>query len=58
MNLTEDRILGLNIHKMGYDLAFMPDAYSEVDPIKTLHGMLGQRKRWINGSLFSFAKVK
>jgi chitin synthase len=58
MNLAEDRILCFNIHKRGYDLAFMPDAYSEVDPIKTLHGMLGQRKRWINGSFFAFAKVK
>ncbi len=58
MNLAEDRILCFGIHKNGFDLAFLPDAYSEVDPIKNLHSLLGQRKRWINGSFFAFAKVK
>jgi cellulose synthase/poly-beta-1,6-N-acetylglucosamine synthase-like glycosyltransferase len=37
-----------------YDMTFLPDAYAEVDPIKTVHGLLGQRKRWINGSFFAF----
>jgi chitin synthase len=54
MNLAEDRILCFGIHKNGFDLAFLPDAYSEVDPIKNLHSLLGQRKRWINGSFFAF----
>jgi cellulose synthase/poly-beta-1,6-N-acetylglucosamine synthase-like glycosyltransferase len=58
MNLAEDRILCFGIHKNGFDLAYLPDAYSEVDPIKNLHQMFGQRKRWINGSYFAFAKVK
>lgn len=39
-------------------MSFLPDAYAEVDPIKTVHGLLGQRKRWINGSFFAFQKVK
>ena len=39
-------------------MAFLPDAYSEVDPMKTVHGLLGQRKRWINGSYFGFQKAK
>lgn len=48
----------MGIHKKGFDMAFLPDAYAEVDPIKTVHGLLGQRKRWINGSFFAFEKVK
>ena len=48
----------MGIHKKDYTLAFLPDAYSEVDPMKTVHGLLGQRKRWINGSYFAFEKVK
>jgi len=56
--LAEDRILCMGIHKQGFELAFLPDAYAEVDPMKTVHGLLGQRKRWINGSFFAFDKVK
>lgn len=56
--LAEDRILCMGIHKKGFDMSFLPDAYAEVDPIKTVHGLLGQRKRWINGSFFAFEKVK
>lgn len=56
--LAEDRILCMGIHKKGFDMAYLPDAYAEVDPIKTVHGLLGQRKRWINGSFFAFEKVK
>jgi len=52
--LAEDRILCMGIHKKGFDMAFLPDAYAEVDPMKTVHGLLGQRKRWINGSYFAF----
>lgn len=58
MNLAEDRILCMGIYKSGYSLAYLPDAYSEVDPIMTLHSMFGQRRRWINGSFFAFEKVK
>jgi chitin synthase len=58
MNMAEDRILCFGIHKNGFDLAYLPDAYSEVDPIKSLHAMYGQRRRWINGSYFAFEKVK
>lgn len=56
--MAEDRILCMGIHKNEKDIMFMPDAYAEVDPIKTVHGMMGQRKRWINGSSFSFEKVQ
>lgn len=48
----------MGIHQNGYDLEYLPDAHSWVDPIKTLPGLLGQRKRWINGSFFAFEKVK
>lgn len=56
--LAEDRILCIGIHTKDKDLVFLPDAYAEVDPIKTVHALLGQRKRWINGSYFAFEKVK
>ncbi len=39
-------------------MSFLPDAFAEVDPIKTVHQLLGQRKRWINGSYFAFESVK
>lgn len=39
-------------------MVYLPDALAEVDPIKTVHGLMGQRKRWINGSYFAFEKVK
>lgn len=58
VNLAEDRILCMGIHKKGFDMVYLPDAYAEVDPIKTVHGLLGQRKRWNNGSYFAFEKVK
>ena len=56
--LAEDRILCIGIHKNGKDMAFLPDAHAWVDPIKNVHTLLGQRKRWINGSFFAFDKVK
>jgi chitin synthase len=56
--LAEDRTLCMGIHKNNFDLTFLPDSYAWVDPMKTLHGLLGQRKRWINGSFFAFSKVK
>ena len=34
--LAEERILCMGIHKKGYDMSFLPDAYAEVDPIKTV----------------------
>ena len=56
--LAEDRILCMGIHKNEKDIIFMPDAYAEVDPIKTVNGLMGQRKRWINGSNYAFEKVQ
>ena len=51
-------IYGILVHKNEKDIIFMPDAYAEVDPIKTVNGLMGQRKRWINGSNFAFEKVQ
>ncbi len=31
--LAEDRILCMGIHKKGFDMAFLPDAYAEVADI-------------------------
>lgn len=47
----------LGIHALGYDLAYLPDAESRVDPVTSLTRMLGQRRRWINGSWFAFDYV-
>jgi chitin synthase len=55
--LAEDRILCMGIHLNGKQLLFLPDAYSFVDPVKNIGALLGQRKRWINGSFFAFEKV-
>ena len=48
----------MGIHENGFKLQYLPDASGWVDPIKTLPGLLGQRKRWINGSFFAFEKVR
>ena len=53
--LAEDRTLCMGIYQNQYELSYLPDAVASVDPIKTLYGLLGQRKRWINGSFFAFA---
>jgi chitin synthase len=48
----------LGIHALGYDLAYLPDAESVVDPVTSLTRLLGQRRRWINGSWFAFNYVR
>jgi chitin synthase len=57
VNLAEDRILCMGIYKNKKNLVYLPDAYSYVDPVKDIPGLMGQRKRWINGSFFAFDKV-
>jgi chitin synthase len=57
MYLAEDRILCLGIHSLGYTLDYLPDAESLVDPVTSLTRLLGQRRRWINGSWFAFNYV-
>ena len=61
MYLAEDRILCLKIFsRVGerYNLIYLPDAYAEVDPVTYLINMIGQRRRWINGTIFAFRYVK
>ena len=57
MYLAEDRIMCLGIHALGYDIAYLPDVESSVDPVTSLTRLLGQRRRWINGSWFAFNYV-
>lgn len=60
MYLAEDRILSLGIYcqqKSQYTLAYVPDAVAFTDPMKTHQALLGQRRRWINSSLFAFLYV-
>lgn len=58
MYLAEDRIMCLCIHALGYDIHYLPDAQSYVDPVTSLTRLLGQRRRWINGSWFAFNYVR
>ena len=58
MYLAEDRIMCLGIHSLGYDLDYLPDAQSTVDPVTSLTRLMGQRRRWITGSWFAFNYVK
>ncbi len=55
---AQDRILCIEIYKQGYKLSYIPNAFSLVDPIKSIDRLLGQRKRWINGSSYAYQKVK
>lgn len=48
----------LGIHTLGYTLDYLPDAESVVDPVTSLTLLLGQRRRWINGSWFAFNYVR
>jgi len=48
----------LGIHALGYDLHYLPDAESVVDPVTSLTRLMGQRRRWINGSWFAFNYVR
>ena len=57
MYLAEDRIMCLGIHALGYDIKYLPDVESSVDPVTSLTRLLGQRRRWINGSWFAFNYV-
>lgn len=57
MYLAEDRIMCLGIHALGYSLDYLPDAQSVVDPVTSLTRLMGQRRRWINGSWFAFNYV-
>lgn len=57
IDLAEDRILSLGLKAAGYSFAYMPDVFAVVDPMKTLYDLIGQRRRWINGSWFAFQNV-
>lgn len=45
VNLAEDRVLSLGIHKNDMDIAFMPDVYAQVQPIKMINELMGAKKR-------------
>ena len=56
MYLAEDRVLCLKIYARPlkrYFLKYIPDAYTIVDPVTNLSRLMGQRRRWINGSWFA-----
>jgi len=44
----------LGIHKNDKDIIFMPDVYAQVEPIKMINDLMGQRKKDLNGGLYSF----
>lgn len=56
MYLAEDRILCFELlsrDDVSYTLKYVPNAVAKTDGIKTLIEMFGQRRRWLNGSLFA-----
>ncbi|KAL4487126.1 hypothetical protein ABPG72_001578 [Tetrahymena utriculariae] len=60
MNLAEDRILCLKIFsKKGkkYTLRYIRNATARVDPVTDLVTLVGQRRRWINGSFFALLEA-
>jgi len=60
MYLAEDRILCLKIYsKFGkrYKLRYIPTASAVVDPVTNTVNLMGQRRRWINGSWFALEYV-
>jgi len=60
MYLAEDRILSLGIYgqsKSKYTMMYVPDGVAFTDPMKDHKTLLGQRRRWINSSLFAFLYV-
>lgn len=60
MYLAEDRILCLRIFaKFGakYKLRYIPTSRSLVDSVTNLSKLMGQRRRWINGTWFALEFV-
>lgn len=58
MQLAEDRILCMEIFsRKDFVLKYMPSSVAYCDPVKHLVGLMGQRRRWLNGSLFAFIHV-
>jgi len=37
---------------------YLPDAYAVVDSVTNIINLIGQRRRWINGTLYAFDYVK
>ena len=60
MYLAEDRILCLNIYaRYGhrFKLQYIPTSRAVVDPVTTIPNLMGQRRRWINGTWFALDYV-
>lgn len=60
MFLAEDRILCLKIYanpNKAYMLKYLPTAHAVVDPVTSLLVLMGQRKRWMNGTWFALDYV-
>jgi chitin synthase len=60
MYLAEDRILCLKIYtRLGqrFKLRYIPTAKAVVDPITTIPNLMGQRRRWINGTWYALQYV-
>jgi len=58
--LAEDRIMCLQIYikeHTGYTVRYIPDAKAFTDAPDSLHVLMKQRRRWMNGALFGTASV-
>lgn len=58
--LAEDRVMGLQVYlkeNAGYYHAFVPDAKAYTDAPESLMVLMKQRRRWLNGSLFTAVRA-
>jgi cellulose synthase/poly-beta-1,6-N-acetylglucosamine synthase-like glycosyltransferase len=52
--MAANRVLCLGIHKNGKDIAYLPNVYAQVEPIKRINDLMEEKRKEFNGGMFSF----